>query len=191
MKKCNRIFTEYITLNFNFSRIIDKQSTIVKIFKNVRIVNDLSTKILIEINIIESKKMIINVNTLIINNCQNLRVNLFTISHDASINRIAMCVTAIMMSAHINMKISAMLRNKIKLSKRDYMFQFNQIFRLKLKKEVFSYIIEAGFFKVVVINSTNDAIILIKRFRLKIVKEFEKNDCFTIFECDSHFAAEN
>lgn len=49
-------FTEYITLNFDFLEIIDKQSTIVKIFKDVRIVNNFSTKIFIEINIIESKK---------------------------------------------------------------------------------------------------------------------------------------
>ena len=102
-----------------------------------------------------------------------------------------MCVTTITMSVYINVKISVVLRNKIKLSERDYMFYFNQIFRLELKERVFSHIINAKFFKVIVINSTNDTIILIKRFRLKIVKEFENNDCYMIFKYSSHFAAKN
>ena len=184
-------FTKYITLNFDFSKIIDKQSIIVKIFEDVHIVNDFSTKIFIEINIIELERIITKVNTLIINNCQNFKINSFAISHDVSINKIAMYITAITMLADINMKVSTMLRNQIKLSKRDYMFHLNQISRLELKEKVFLHIIDAEFFKVVATNSTNDAINLIKRSRLKVVKEFEKNDCFTIFEYDLYFVAKN
>ena len=68
-------FRKYIILNFSFSEIINEYFAIVKMFKNVRIVDNLSAKTFINMNIIESKRMIINVNIFIIECCRNFKVN--------------------------------------------------------------------------------------------------------------------
>ena len=183
--------TKYIAVTFNFLEIIEELSAIVKICRDIRIVNDFSTRILINMNIIESEKMIINVNTLIIDSCKNIKVKFFAILKDLFINRITMCAVAITVSTHINMKISIQLREKAKLSDRNYMFYSKQIFNLKLEKEIFSHIVDVNFSKILAINNSVSVVIIFRRFRLDIIKKFEKNDCYMIFEHDAHFAAKN
>lgn len=87
IKNAMIFFTEIIILNFNFSKIINEELTIVKLFKEVRIVNNLSVEVLIEINIINSVKMTINVNILIIDSCKNTKVDLSAISKKNSIKK--------------------------------------------------------------------------------------------------------
>ena len=160
-------------------------------FKNVQILDNFSVKILIDINIIESKRMIINVNTLIIECCRNFKVNFSITSKKFFINRIVICVLTIVISAHINIKILKTLRKKSSLSDRDYMFHFDYIARLKSEREIFSHIIDLEFSKVTVINSFVDFVIISKRTSLNVVKKFEKNECYIISKHDAHFAAKN
>lgn len=63
-------FIECITLNFNFSKTIHESFAIAKISKKMPIVDNFSTKIFIEINVINLEQITINVNVLIINNCK-------------------------------------------------------------------------------------------------------------------------
>ena len=151
-------FTEYIIVDFNFSENMNEKFAIARISKNIRIVNDLSIKIFIDINIIESKSMSINVNTFIIDNCQNFKMNFSATSKEVSFNRIVICASTIVISTHISMKISTKLRDKISLSNRDYMFHSNNFARLESEEDTFSHIVDSGFFKIVVINSSNDSI---------------------------------
>ena len=54
-----------------------------------------------------------------IDSCENVKVDLLITSQSNLVIKIAMCITTITMSTHINMKILTMLRNKIKLFKRE------------------------------------------------------------------------
>ena len=71
------------------------------------------------------------------------------------------------------------------------MFYFDYIVRLKLKRDVFSYIIDSEFSKVIVINNFVDFVIISKRTRLNVVKKFEKNKCYMTSKYDAHFTAKN
>ena len=184
-------FTEYIIVNFSFSGNMNEKPAIAKISRNVRIVNDLSIKILIDMNIIESKSMIINVNTLIIDSCRNLKMNLSATSKKVSVNRVVICASTIVISTHISMKISTKLRNKISLSNRDYMFHSNHFARLESEESIFSHIVDSGFFKIVVINSSNDSVTISRRARLDTIKKFEKDECYIVSKHDAHLATEN
>ena len=111
--------TKYIAMIFNFSEIIEILSAIVKICRDIRIVNDFSTKIFIHINIIESEKIIINVYTLVSDSCKNMKMNSFAISKNSLINRVTMCIVATTISAYINTKIFIQFRDKARLSNRN------------------------------------------------------------------------
>lgn len=65
------------------------------------------------------------------------------------------------------------------------------MFNLKFEEEIFSHIIDANFYKILIINNSVNVVISFKRFRLDIIKKFEKHDCYMIFEHGAHFAAKN
>ena len=182
--------TETIVLNFSFFEIINEKVTIAKLSRKMRIVNNLSTKILIEMNIINFENMTINVNTLIIDSCKNIKVDL-TATRDDSVNRTVICVSATTVSSHISMKIKVKLRGKQDLSNRDYMFHSEQLSLLDSKEDVFSHIMNSSFFKVMITNSFDRAIILFRRFRLSVIKKFEEKECYIVSKYDAHLAAEN
>ena len=184
--------TECIILNFSFSKIIEEQSTIAKLFREVRLVDNFLTKILINMNIIEFERMIVNVTTLIINNCKNIKINLSAFkTKSSSIKKVIMCMSTIIVLFYINMNISTTLRNEQKLSKRDYMFHSCQNVRLKYEKEIFSHIMNFNFSSVFVTNNSNNSVAFSKRFRLKIIKEFDEKDCYMMFSHDVYFAFDN
>ena len=113
-------FTESIILKFNFSEIIDKNFAIVKLSKKIRLVNNLSTKILFKINIINFKNMTINVNILFINSCKNIEIKLSTISKEISIKKRIICALTITIFFYINIKVSIKLRKKKSFESRLY-----------------------------------------------------------------------
>ena len=185
-------FTECIILNFSFSEIIEDHSAIAKLFREVRLVDNLSAKILIDMNIIEFERMTVNVTTLIIDSCKNIRVNFSAFkTKSSSVKRVVMCMTAIIVSSYISMKISTTLRSKLKLSERDYMFYSDQNARLEYEEEIFSHIVNFNFSSVFVTNSSDNSITISKRSRLRIIKEFDDEDCYMMFSHDAYLASDN
>lgn len=70
------VSTNYITVNFNISKTLKDKSTIVKFFRKLHNVDNLSTKILIDVNIIESRKMTKSAFKLKSNFCQDILIDL-------------------------------------------------------------------------------------------------------------------
>ena len=185
------IFTKTIVLNFNISKIINEKFTIVKLLKKIRIVNNVSIKVFIEINIIDFEKMTINANTLIIDSCKNTKVDLSTIFKNDSIKRTIICTLISTIFLHISMKTLIKLRKRRKFSNRDYMFHFEQISAFDRKKQIFLHILNAKFSKIIVNNNFNQTITFFRRFCLNVIKEFEKNECYLVFKHDAHLTANN
>ena len=183
--------TESIILNFSFSETFDEKSAIVKFAKKIRLMNNLSIKILIEMNIIELECMTINANTLIIDSCKDLKVDLFSISKDASIKRIVVCSTATTIFFHSTMKILIKLREKKELSNRDYMFHSQRMTRLDNENEIFSHIVNSNFSEALIINNSNNSITISRRFRLNVVKEFDDEKCYMMFSKNAHLTIDN
>lgn len=72
---------ESIKLSMNIFDFRNDKSVVTRISKIFHIVNNLSIKILIEMNIIDSKQMKIDFKTLIIESCQNVLIELFAIKN--------------------------------------------------------------------------------------------------------------
>ena len=182
---------ETIVLDFSFSEVINEAFAVAKLFKKIRIVDNLLIKILIEMNIINLEKMTINANTLIINSCKNIKIDLSAIFKNDSVKKIVICALTTTISSHINMNVAIKLRKRHELSSRDYMFHSQRHIALDREKEVFSHIVNSKFFKIMIINSFNQFVILSKRCRLSVIKKFEKKECYIAFEYDAHFATNN
>lgn len=140
-------------------------------------------------NIINSKQMTVNVNILIIDSCQNIKMDLFSFKK-SSIKKIVMCASTIIVLAYINMKISVVLRDKKTISNRDYMYLSNKAFRFDCAKK-FSHIVNSNFFEILIINNSNYLITIFKRFRLNIIEEFEEKNCYIVSSHDVHFVVDN
>ena len=182
---------EIIILDFSFSEVFNEAFAVAKLFRKIRIVDNLSVKIFIEMNIIDFEKMTINANTLIIDSCKNIKIDLSAISKDDSVKRVVVCALTTTISSHISMNVAIKLRERHELSSRDYMFHSQRHIALDREKEVFSHIVNSKFFKVMIINSFNQFVTLSKRCRLSVIKEFEKEECYIASEYDAHFATNN
>ena len=183
--------TKFIILNFSFSRTIDEKFAIAKISRKIRLMNNLSIKVFIKMNIIEFECMIINANILIINNCRNFKMNLSSISRNASMKRIIICLSAITVFSHTIMQIFIKLRKKKSLFNRDYMFHSKRIFHFDNESEIFSYIVNANFSETLITNNSNNSVIIFKRFRVNIIKEFDDENCYMMFFENAHSAVDN
>ena len=183
--------TESIILNFSFSEILDEKSTIVKFAKKIRLMNNLSIKILIEMNIIRFEYITINASILIIDSCKDLKVDLFSISKDASIKKIVICSLTTTIFFHSIVKILIKLRKKKELFNRDYMFHSKRMIRLDNENEIFSHIVNSNFFETLIINNSNNSITILKRFRLNVVKEFDDEKCYMMFSKNAHLTIDN
>ena len=182
---------EIIILDFSFSEIINEAFAVAKLFRKIRIVDNLSIKILIEMNIINLEKMIINANTLIIYSCKNIKIDLSAIFKDDSVKRVVVCALTTTLSSYINMNVAIKLRERHEFSSRDYMFHSQRHIAFDREKKVFSHIVNFKFFKVMIINSFNQFVIFSKRCRLSVIKKFEKKKSYIVSEYDAHFATNN
>lgn len=181
----------YIHLKSCLLKFLAKSSDLLEIvfFDAISSIN-FSTNVFIDINIIESENMTINVNTLIINSCDNMKIVFFA-TKESFVKRIIMCAIATIVSAHINMKISIALRNKNKLLNRDFIFYLKQNNRLEHEEKFFAHIMNSRLSNILITNSTSNSITIFKRFRLDIVKVFEKISCYIASHQDAHFATNN
>lgn len=110
------VFSESIKINIDISEFLHEKSITAKISKTFHIMNDLSVKILIKMNIIESKRMIIDFKKLAIENCQNVLIELIAInSTDSKIRKIIMSIKKIIVFLHINQFIFATIKEKFKI----------------------------------------------------------------------------
>ena len=183
--------TESIILNFSFSETFDEKSAIVKFAREIRLMNNLSVKIFIKMNIIEFECMTINASTLIIDSCKNLKVEFFSISKDASIKRIIICSSATTIFSHSTVKIFIKLREKKGLFNRDYMFHSKRMTRLDNEDEIFSHIVNSNFSEALIINNSNNSITIFRRSRLDVVKEFDDERCYMMFSKNAHLTVDN
>ena len=158
---------------------------------NVHLIDDLRTKMFINVDIIESKKMTfdIQVGKLIIDNCDviaSLICQLFR--NYCRINRTTNIQHAIIISTHIIVEIFFKLKDFSKLfTKKDFFFQFNLIlFQLNEENDVITHILNVKIIFIHVRNVINKSILLSRHIKLSRIINFEKEDCYATNIINAH-----
>ena len=168
------------------------RSVLTKITEIFHIIDNLTAKILIKINIIDLERMKFDAKQLIIESCKNISVNLiFTSVSRSKIKRVIMCSNIITISLHINQFIAAIVRNKFKnLSNRDFMFHSAHDDRFNQENDIFSHIVNVNFSCGHIRNTSDNTIIISRCCRLEMLQKYKNEKCYLIFSNDAHFVAE-
>ena len=136
--------------------------------KNMHMINNFHVKILINIDIICSKKITINLKTrkLIIDNC-NITIFITCTFVDFKINRIDKFHYIVIISTYSIMTISFKTQNVELSNKKNYFFQSHVIsLDFKTKNNIMTYIINVKTFVMHVLNVTNKSIIVLNILNL-------------------------
>ena len=173
---------DHISLIFRVFEIsTNDENAIVTFTRQIYIVKELKTKIFLDNDILNSKRMSINVDKqmIIIENCKNIKIQLNVINVESSIKRVTRVNETIKISIKSIFTIFFKLREKNNLFiERDFMFTFSRIERLDSNENVFFHIIDAHT-KMIQINNINfENVYIFKNTRLKFVQKYEKKMLF-------------
>lgn len=177
---------EYIYFEFIFYNILKSRFVVNKMRRQIHIVNNLKINMLINSNIFESKKMMLDfvIEFLIINSYRDIMTFLKVISLCEKIHKIVRAYDATIVSSHLSIMMSIHLRDKCKIElfkDRNFMFILMKLFnRLELNEDVFDYIIDANMCAIQINNITNKYIIIAKNSRLSTIQEYKEEKCYIV-----------
>ena len=143
---------EYIELNFYvFDKLFDDSSIIIHFKREIHIIDDFRVNVLLEINIINFEKIILNLNncTFILFDCDDFQTSFDIVFKDHRIIRAVRSITLISISSYICMTIFVKIRDNSLFEDRDYNFESKQDFQtLNSKNEFFNHITNVNVFVV-------------------------------------------
>ncbi len=193
---------EYVNLKLFIFEIL-KVATFKRIAKLTRyahIVDNLRAKFLMRMNILRSKKIVLNIfkRKMILSLCENLKINIKIISHtlDAKalnkrMNRVIQSKQLIFISFRTMTIVLIKTRKTQILSDRDYIFQLvKQELNLERTDEMMTHIINVNLAAMRVINFTNKSVIISRKTRLNRLIKYEKHECYVTNSTKTSLATE-
>lgn len=130
--------SKYVILNLCFKGKCHDEKIIIHIKTEFHFVKNLKIKILINMNVMDSKQMIFNFdnNFLVISICQKMKIFIFFHRKKSFIDKTVKTTSQTIISMNKIMTISMQMKNNI-LKNRNYSFYFKIIRMLKSKKQIF------------------------------------------------------
>ena len=184
------IFFNYIIVNFSISETLNDKSVVTRFFRNLHIVNNLSAKILIEINIINSERMTINATKLKIDSCRKILINVSVKIKNSAVKRVVICAIATTLSFHFNKIILIKVRENVALSDRDFMFHFSSNSILESEDDALSHIVNVNISMIQINNAFNQNVTISRRMRFEILCDYQEKNCYLTFSNNAHLAAD-
>lgn len=183
--------SESIELELDIPGLSKGKSATARIKGLFHIVDNLTAKILIGMDIIGPERMRIDSDKVQIGSCEDLIANLKSKSPTGpKIKRVVMSATAVTVPPHSNLFVSAVIRGKSKdLPDRDFVFNATHDQRLGHEGGIFSHIVDANFSCVQIRNTTDDSVFIPRRCRLGLLQEYEDEGCYLASPDDAHLAA--
>jgi hypothetical protein len=171
----------YCSLDFYFREHVNDKSKITHIRKKFHLVNDLQINILIEMNIISSKKCILNFKTtnMMFSFCDNIEILITIVSIEQSVKRSILATKKTIVFFHIDMIVFIKIREK-SLSTRDYIFNSIEEILLDLEDELFSHIMTNNSVKMQIKNISNQAYVIFKNYKIEKMNDYHENDSHAI-----------
>ena len=179
---------DYVNLNIYVENKFKKKSLIVHVKKNVHVINNLRVKMLIDIDIIYSKKITTNLQTckLIINN-YNIIIFITCTFINFKINRIVKFYYIVIISIYTIMTILFKTQNFELSNEKNYSFQSHVTFLdFETKNNIMTYIINVKTFIIHVWNIIDKSIIVFKYIKFDKIFDFEKKNCYHVDSTNVH-----
>ena len=171
MHKC----LKYVQLNLYLFDTLDEKTTMIYIVKNVYLVDNLQTNFLINMNIIESECINMNIlsQKIIIKECQNMLMNLSIISRlNQQIQHTVQATQKITIFSCIIQQIFIKFKWQSLLTNQDLVFSF-------IYKDIYNYIIDANMSFVHIQNNLSTVMTLLCHIHLNVILKYKKKSCYT------------
>ena len=187
------LFFEYVILKFILRNILDEKLVIDKLRRQIHIIDDLKTNMLIDSNILSSEKMLIDYNKkiLVLNYCRGMKIFMQMKFFREKINKMIRVYDVITILAHFSALIFIKLRSKAFFEDKNFMFISSKTNRFDLDDEILFHIIDAHLCAVQINNITNRVVIIVKNIRLNVIQKFEEEKCYAMFSNYGHLTAES
>ena len=149
--------------------------------------NDLSIKIFIDINVIVSKKMIIDERKqfLTIESC-DITIKLKIASREFKIERVIKSLQQLIISSYTHIIVSIKIRKQIFFINRDFFFNSRENSRFETKKNFFAYIIDVNITTIQIRNVINTSITISRNFKLNKLQKYDEKNYFLTTSKNRH-----
>ena len=173
------VTNDYLMLSMYIQDTIDKRKATTHLRREIYVIDNLKTKLLLSINVMSFERMIIDMNLkqFIIKNCQSLVVKLeITIKNNIRVRRTLRAEKKFVVEINIIVKLSIDLRDDSILDK-DYLFEFSF-------SNTYAYIVDVFVWFVYVKNDFNTSLEISRHAHMNQLVEFEKQNCYQISSKD-------
>ena len=173
---------DYVVFDFYIENKINDKFVIVRLKRNVHIMNDFKTKMLIDMNIIYFEKMIVDLQKqqLIIKSC-NFMTLIKCTSIEFKINKTIKFHHIMILSTYFIMSIFFKSQKSFLLNKKNYFFQFHATsLNFDVEKKIMIHIMNFEISAIHVRNAIDKLIIIFKHIKLNKITNYEKKNCYYI-----------
>ena len=155
--------------------------------REIHLMNDLSIKIFIDINVIVSKKIIIDEKKqfFIIENC-DITIKLKIASREFKIERVIKLLQQLIISSYTYIIVSIKIRKQTFFINRDFFFNSRKNSRFETKKNFFAYIIDVNITTIQIRNVINTLIMISRNFKLNKLQKHDEKNCFLATSKNRH-----
>ena len=153
----------------------------------MHIIDDLKTKMLLNINILDSERMSIDVDEkkLLIKNCNDLITNIkIKAKNNIDVRRTIRNQKKMTISLNSMMRVFIELRISTSLSNKDYLFEFNYT-------KVYAHIVNVEILFIYIKNDIDIFKIIFRHFNLNIIVEYNVNLCLATHLNDHDLITKN
>ncbi len=157
--------------------------------RKIHLIDDLRVKILLEIDIMTTEKMQLDLNEKIvrIDSCQEFTVNIFVLTRNLSnLKRIVRIKDWIVISSHALLKVSVLVKENKLSTDHDLIFELNYDQDLKQTSDLFTHVVDVSFFFVQVRNDIEKSVTIQRHARIEAVLEYKEDDCFLTNSTNHH-----
>jgi hypothetical protein len=175
-------------LDLYLNELVDETKAREHIKREFHLIDELKCKLLMNLNIMISEKIIINLTnkSLIISTCENLLISIrVNLKSNSRIRRIVHSKKSIMLFSNSIVNISTYLREKKLSSNRDFLFESNcetLITSFDEMNDLYTHVCDCNIAFVHVRNELLESMIISSKTRFELFTKYEEENCFQIDE---------
>lgn len=184
---------KYILVTFYVNETLSSfKSVVISIIREVYLVNNLKINMLIDIDILVSERMILNMNliTLFIKSCKNLTIIInVMIRKNSNSKRTVRVKDRISISSHSQTNISILVRQQDQLSNdRDLIFESCYDRDFDQSDDLYAHVVNVSLSFVQIRNAINRLVTVQRYAKLRKIVKFSKKECFLVDSSDHSLA---
>lgn len=175
---------KYVFIDLYLSDTVEDKLAMTHFTRDAHIVNNLKAKLLLSMNIMSSERIFIDIanRLIIVNSCQNLRIELSVTSRaNDRIRRVIHFKNRIVIKSRALVQIS--IRSANLSNERDFCFELeynDNTKELQQHDAIYAHIVDCNMSFVHVRNDSDNSLIISRHTRLRTVVEVEDESCYVV-----------